>query len=71
MKPKKLTDAVVKRLLKKYGTHTAIADQIGITYRRYCQIRQRGEKLSRRLSIIIEMRLTRKKGLEGQFDGKN
>jgi len=57
MKHKNLTEPIVNRLLKKYKTHTAIAEQLGITYRRYCQIRQRGEKLSRRLSIIIEMRL--------------
>jgi hypothetical protein len=57
METKKITPQIEKRLLERYGTNVAVAQALGIGYRRYCQIRQRGETLSRRLAIIIDMLL--------------
>ena len=57
MQTQKITKKVEAALLQKYKTHTEVANQLGITYSRYCQLRKRGEKLTRRLKIIVEMLL--------------
>jgi hypothetical protein len=57
METKKITKEVEAALLKRFGTHTEVAKQLGITYSRYCQIRSREEKLTRSLAMLVDMRL--------------
>jgi hypothetical protein len=54
MKTKKLTKKTEAALLRKFGTLKEVSYQLGITRQRYHQIRKRGEKLNRRLLIIID-----------------
>jgi transcription initiation factor TFIIIB Brf1 subunit/transcription initiation factor TFIIB len=57
MQTNKITKKVEAALLRKYKTHTEVANQLGITYQRYCQLRNRREKLTRRLKIIVGLLL--------------
>lgn len=57
MKTQKITPDVEKKLLSMFGTNGKIAERLGITYRRYCQIRARDERLSRRISILVDLYL--------------
>jgi hypothetical protein len=54
MKTKKITNAVEAALLSKFKSKHKIAKELGITYRRYCQLRQRDEKIRRTMALLID-----------------
>jgi hypothetical protein len=51
---KKITPEIEAKLVKIFGNKDKAAQGIGITYRRFCQIRQRDENLNRRLAMAIQ-----------------
>jgi hypothetical protein len=58
MKTTLITPEQVEALLKKYGTHERVAERLGITYRRWCQIRNKEDMMTtRRIAMIIDYRL--------------
>ena len=60
METKKLTPDIVKRLKAKYGTYTAAAEALGITYARWRELIRKQQNLTRRLVIIIDSILGQK-----------
>ena len=51
---KKITPEIEAKLVEIFGNKDKAANGIGITYRRFCQIRQRNETINRRLGFVIQ-----------------
>ena len=56
----KITPEIEAKLVKIFGNKDKAANGIGITYRRFCQIRQNDEKINKRLAMAIQYVLDKK-----------
>lgn len=57
MKPKTLTPQIAETLKQKFGTYTAAAEELGITYSRWRILIRQQLKLNRRLVKILDILL--------------
>lgn len=65
---------MLETLLRKLGTHTAVAKALGYTDRQYLNIRrkvERGEELNPRVKILIRMRTQMLQGEEAATFSRN